>query len=569
MEDDTKGGEQPQGNGRTETLSTVNRVLHAASYTGQTIGLAWYFVAGTTVFNIFYGAPAAGLGAIGIALAIYSIFIGFPIARLADAGTLNKFFCFPLRLFGRRGPWIALGAPVLALCALLYMVKATDDPVGLLAYYTVLSIGLLNAYTAINQSTLSVLQETMITDIQKTTQTLLLIPFELVGSLLAAVVLPAITFTVQPDTIDACCIQPLIKCGKPLCACYEDLGNDTVGLLQVYDDACPNVAVNNVTFAKACAEERVSLVAEQFLRTGLILFFIILTTLVGIVPASYSKARNESEPFKLWPSIKEAFSHYSFRLLALRQGVIALNSQILVGFGSFFLLFNVGVDFEDLGGATATVGALVLGGALVSAPAWYLVIRLRKEDGITPRYHPADIAWTTTTVATTLSTLCYAIAGLTNDINALYAGAAVVGLLSGPLFQVISILFGWIIDEDEEKHSLRREGMFYACSDASRYIAIASFYILLAVLGALGQDPTRCPQDQPPEATNFVFFVFTVLTAILQVIAIYCLYKFPIRGERLQVLLKRNAGLIEREKAKMPLEGFFQQEREEGDGETG
>ena len=254
------------GNGRTETLSMRNRVLHASSYTGQTIGLAWYFVAGTTVFNIFYGAPASGLGSIGIALAIYSIFIGFPIARLADAGTLNKLWCFPLSRFGRRGPWIALGAPVLALCTLLYMVKVTDDPVGLLAYYTVLSIGLLNAYTAINQSTLSVLQETMITDIQKTSQTLMLIPFELLGSLMAAVILPAITFTVQPDTIDSCCIQPLIKCGKPLCACYDDLANGTASLLQVYDDACPNVPVSNETFAQACAEAEVSLVAETFLR---------------------------------------------------------------------------------------------------------------------------------------------------------------------------------------------------------------------------------------------------------------------------------------------------------------
>ena len=199
----------------------------------------------------------------------------------------------------------------------------------------------------------------------------------------------------------------------------------------------------------------------------------------------------------------------------------------------------------------------------MSAPAWYLVIRLRKEDGITPRYHPADIAWITTAVSTAIATTCYVIAGLTNDLAALYTGAATVGLLSGPLFQVISILFGWIIDEDEAKHNLRREGMFYACSDASRYIAIASFYILLAVLGALGQDPTKCPQDQPPEAINFVFVVFTILTAVLQVIGIYCLYKFPIRGERLQVVLRRNAGLLEKEKAKMPLEDFFQQSRAE------
>ena len=38
--------------------------------------------------------------------------------------------------------------------------------------------------------------------------------------------------------------------------------------------------------------------------------------------------------------------------------------------------------------------------------------------------------------------------------------------------------------------------MFYACNGAVQHLSIVFSFVLLAILGGLGQDPRLCPQAQ-------------------------------------------------------------------------
>ena len=87
-------------------LTLTQRNLLAFSYFGQIYGIVVFVLHGVVIFNLYYGAPAAGLGVVGVIMGFYNALNGLPIARLADAGYLNEKCggCFPIKKCGRRGP---------------------------------------------------------------------------------------------------------------------------------------------------------------------------------------------------------------------------------------------------------------------------------------------------------------------------------------------------------------------------------------------------------------------------------------------------------------------------------
>ena len=98
---------EPASDEKTTALNKLQRCCLAFSYFGQIYGIAIFLLYGVFIFNVYYGASASSLGAVGVVMGFYNALNGMPIARYADAGHINRFRCCRREKCGRRGPWLA------------------------------------------------------------------------------------------------------------------------------------------------------------------------------------------------------------------------------------------------------------------------------------------------------------------------------------------------------------------------------------------------------------------------------------------------------------------------------
>ena len=119
------------------SLDRKNRLLLAFSYFGQLYAIALFLLHSVYIFNVYYGASATAIGLCGILMGFYNALNGLPIARLADAKYLNLKCgrCCPYKKCGRRGPWVALGLPQLALGCLFMLMPISKDPTILIIWF--------------------------------------------------------------------------------------------------------------------------------------------------------------------------------------------------------------------------------------------------------------------------------------------------------------------------------------------------------------------------------------------------------------------------------------------------
>ena len=101
---------------------------------------------------------ATAIGTIGIIMGWWNAFNGPFVARWADSGALNRRVpCFAS--WGRRAPWLLLGAPLLMAGTVLMWLPPAFDDVTLLVWYTMCYFLVINGGTATLQAYLSGIQE--------------------------------------------------------------------------------------------------------------------------------------------------------------------------------------------------------------------------------------------------------------------------------------------------------------------------------------------------------------------------------------------------------------------------
>eukprot|EP00943_MAST-04B_sp_MAST-4B-sp1_P002224 g2224.t1 len=523
-------------------LNPLTRWLLAFSYFGQIYAIATFLLHGVFIFNVYYGAPAGGIGVAGVIMGFYNALNGLPIARLADAGYLNEKFggCFPLKKCGRRGPWVFLGVPQLALASLFLLMPVSSDPSVLIFWFIFVYLLVSNGFTAVFQSTLAILQETMYTDKMRARQTLMAVPFNLVAYTISGLILPAALFSVTPDVITNCCIQPLASClkGSAQCACYTTNNESELVFLDNYAKKCVASTIDSVAYKAKCVDADVTVDGGSFLFWGIISFVLIMTSLVAMVPASKSIAANKNEPLYLIPSIKEAVKVRSFRWLAWFNFFNNLSRQIVNGFISFFLLYNVGIDFHEVGGIIATIAGSGLILSAICNPLWHIILSMRKNKSSLPKFDVRYIGLASCVLDSVVGAICFVIADAYKSTLALIMYSAIcVGILGSPGDQIYHTMMGWILDEDEKNNNLRREGMFYACNGAIQHMSVVFYFVMIAIFGALGQDPTVCPQQQKQEVKDCVV-AFLILSRVLKLVSALGYFKYEITGDRLVEILK-------------------------------
>ena len=167
---------------------------------------------------------ATAIGTIGIIMGWWNAFNGPFVARWADSGALNRRVpCFAS--WGRRAPWLLLGAPLLMAGTVLMWLPPAFDDVTLLVWYTMCYFLVINGGTATLQAYLSGIQELYGTGRLRARAIANQQPFVITTFILVAVGLPLIAFTQDsvPDN-GSCCLAPSHPdCGSPPpCSCYAN-----------------------------------------------------------------------------------------------------------------------------------------------------------------------------------------------------------------------------------------------------------------------------------------------------------------------------------------------------------
>jgi Na+/melibiose symporter-like transporter len=515
-------------------LDQKGRWLLAFSYFGQLYGAAVFLLHGVLIFNVYYGASAVELGLIGTVMSFYNALNGLPIARLADAGWLNRFKCFPEKKCGRRGPWVALGVPSLAIGTACCFIAPAKDSTSLMLWFLFVYFMISNGFTAAFQSTLGILQETMYTVKARATQTMLGVPFQLVAYVLAGLIVPAILFTSVPSGISTCCVQPLAKCITAECPCYE--GNETiVRLTSEYSEKCPRFVATELGRSAVC-NISAEMASDRYFLVGVASFIICTTALVAIEPAKAPMTKKTSEPLFFLASIRETWKSRSFRWLAFMNFFNALAGQMLTGFMAYFFIYVIGIDFVDVGGEIASVGAIGITVSMLVNPFWNRLLVQTIPRSNLPLHHPAKIGVICAIADGVVGTVCTFLSVATSSVVPFTVYFVFEGFFRGSNDQVYHGMMGWIIDEDEMATGLRREGMFYAMNGACQHMSILVYYIFVGVLGGVGFDSSVCPQNQKTGIVEYIILCI-LFSRVTRIIAAIGYYMFPIKGEALSKIL--------------------------------
>ena len=212
----------------------------------------------------------------------------------------------------------------------------------------------------------------------------------------------------------------------------------------------------------------------------------------------------------------------------------------------FYLIYCVGVDFRDVGGAYTMVAGGQVGAALVSVPLFVYVLSLEKNietvDQVkvkVPRVHPTKIMMLAATIKLLIQLPLTIAAAVNHNVVLLTIAAIAGGTSTGGQPQVTQALMGWVIDDDEtQNNGIRREGTIIASNAVVQHMSFVIISCILAVWGAAGMDVNRCPVDNPNGARDAIFFTFTWLNAIFLLIYIAALSCYPIKGEKLVDVIK-------------------------------
>ena len=382
------------------------------------------------------------------------------------------------------------------------------------------------------------------------------VPFNVVAYAIAGAIVPAALFTSTPDGITQCCIQPKTSClhGIAPCACYM-MNTTTLKLsfVEEYATKCPalkNIDANgHASYKEKCVDATTTVDQGTFVLWGFISAFFVLTAYTAMLPATKSEINATQQPLFLIPSIKEAFKIKSFVWLTWINFFNAAAGQIVNSFIGFFLLYNVGVDYQDIGSTVATVGAVGLIVTALSNPCWHFLIAKRDKASVMPLFDVRHLGIATHILDGIIGVVCFILADAWKSSVPLYVfAAACYGILNSPGDQIFHAMIGWILDLDEQKNGLRREGMFYACNGAVQHLSIVFSFVLLAILGGLGQDPRLCPQAQNTSVKSAILGFF-ILSRVCKGMCAIGYFKYGIKGKKLSDLLNFKQTSINEAKA--------------------
>jgi GPH family glycoside/pentoside/hexuronide:cation symporter len=119
---------------------------------------------------------------------------------------------------------------------------------------------------------------------------------------------------------------------------------------------------------------------------------------------------------------------------------------------------------------------------------------------------------------------------------------------------LIPLMNGDVVDFDEHKTGLRREGMYAGINSFITKPAISiAQWALLSIITAFGFDQTLAQGTQSASAQTGVLVGWVAPTGVLLVICFFALALYPLAGEKWDAI-KKQLSFLHREKEKKYLE---------------
>lgn len=245
--------------------------------------------------------------------------------------------------------------------------------------------------------------------------------------------------------------------------------------------------------------------------TGLSLFI----SLLG------SKERPEfqgDEPLGLWPALKHTFANRSFITYVIAGLLIQLTFTIMQGAIPFYCKYVLHIEGFQV--------SLLLGVVFITA-----LFFLYFWQAMTVRWGPRRTIMTAATI--------YALALIPFLFIKSYLGglitAALVGVgVAGPML-LLDVLLSDVIDEDELRTGVRREGMYFGMNALVVRLGISVQAIISAmVLQMTGYDATLPIEAQPASAIWGMRLLLAAVPMVIVLLALVVWRLYPLHGGYLE-----------------------------------
>ncbi|HYF77630.1 MAG TPA: MFS transporter [Symbiobacteriaceae bacterium] len=250
------------------------------------------------------------------------------------------------------------------------------------------------------------------------------------------------------------------------------------------------------------------------------LFAVITAIFLGLslLGSHENPAYAEKAGLPLWPALKATFANRSFVTFVTASMMVQFTFVLLTGAIPFYAKYVLAADSFQ---TTLMLGTIFV----VALPFVYIWGRL------TVRWGPR----TTMMVATALFGLLLIPYWFVGGFAAGLATSAAVAIGLSGLLILFDIFIADIVDEDELKTGVRREGMYFGIHGLMIRLGISLQALITGqVLSRSGYDANLAAQ--PATALTGLRILMTVVPLAAVVIALVAVWLYPLHGKRLATM---------------------------------
>lgn len=280
--------------------------------------------------------------------------------------------------------------------------------------------------------------------------------------------------------------------------------------------------------------------------------FIVIMTGIGIVMAALiffstffyreKHFQQEEKQLPFLKSIKECFTNRSFIIFeVISFTVIYVQTSLMLGLNYFLSEFSISPI-----AVYASLGVGIVGGI-------FLFVNVREKWGVKK---------SAIIMSAVFSLGCFTILVLGGELIATIIGSFCFGIGFAGGMYLIPMMNGDVVDMDEHRTGLRREGMYAGVNSFITKPAISlANSVFLWFLSAYGYDFVASSGSQTARAETGILMGWVLVPGILLAISFASLFLYPLAGKKWDEIKKNLSMLhIEKEKKMMIAKGIRYEE---------
>jgi GPH family glycoside/pentoside/hexuronide:cation symporter len=244
----------------------------------------------------------------------------------------------------------------------------------------------------------------------------------------------------------------------------------------------------------------------------------LVTALISLLGSKEDMSYSETESLSIVESFKATFKNKSFLAYVLGFTFIEFTILMLQTVMPFYSKYVLGVEGFKV---SLILGVLIIVSIFVVIP-WAKVANKKGSKK-------------TMLISVALYGIGMVPFWFIKGYLGALAAAAFVGIGLAGIITLIDVFIADIVDEDELKTGVRREGMYFGMNALFIRLAISAQSIIMGfVLKSTGYNPNLGVGSQPLSAINGLKLLLTVIPLITVVLSFICYKLYPLDGKKLE-----------------------------------